>query len=117
MKYFFGNPFVPQLERIKTAPDKEFNIEEYGLRNTYPQEQEQIRLGSPLIKAATETLTDFIDGNGFEFNGDAVLNEDGEQANDLLNLVAIDYAQFDGFALWLGFTAEGKIEEVKHIPF
>ena len=117
MKYFFGTFGQPQLERIRTAPDKEFLIEEYGAENLYPQRQEQVRLASPLIKAASETLADFIDGNGFELNGDQVMNEDGELADDILNLVAIDYSQYNGFALWLGFNGKGKIEEVKHIPF
>ena len=117
MKYFFPNYGKPLLERIKTAPDHEFKIEAYGEFNVYPQLQEQLRLASPLIKAATETLADFIDGNGFTENGDAVMSEDGEQANDLLNLVAKDFSQYDGFALWVGFNGSGKIEEVKHIPF
>ena len=117
MKYFFGKPFASQLERIKTAPDKEFEIENYGARNLYPQEQEQLRLASPLIKASSETLADFIDGNGFEFNGDEVVNEDGDHANDLLQLVAIDYSQYNGFAFWIGFNAGGTVDQFNHIPF
>ena len=116
MKYYF--PYgKPKLEHIQTAPNEEFRIEAYGEFNVYPQAQDLIRLNSPLIKTACHVLEDFINGDGWAQNGEEVLNGDGEQANDILNLVAMDFSRYDGFALWLGFDGVGAIAEIKHIPF
>jgi len=116
MKYYFGSR-KQDLDRIQTPVDENLQIEAYGRWNLYPQEQDFLRLSSPLIKAACKTLEDFINGNGWEQNGEEVLNDEGELADDLLNLASMDYSRFDGFALWLGFDGTGSINEIKHIPF
>ena len=116
MQYIF--PYRKQdLSRIRTPIDHQFKIEAYGANNLYPQEQEYLRLGSPLVKTATNVLADFINGEGWEENGDEVLNEDGELANDLLDQTARDFSKYNGFALWLGFDGTGQITEIKNIPF
>ena len=78
-------------KRLETRLDYTKDILFYGLNNTYPQSQEQLRLRSPMIKSSTEILEDFINGSGWENDGDKVLNVDGETSTDLLNLVSMDY--------------------------
>ena len=106
-----------KLERIETKVDVNLKIEAYGKFNLYPQKQDFLRLNSPLVKTACAVLEDFVNGSGWTTNGDQVLNDEGELADDLLNFAAMDFSRFNGFALWLGFDGTGSINEVKHIPF
>ena len=116
MRYFFPQR-GQNLDRIQTPVDYQFDIEAYGEFNLYPQKQDNLRLASPLVKTACHVLEDFINGDGWQDNGEEILNGDGEQANDILNMVAMDFSRYNGFSLWLGFDGVGAITEIKHIPF
>lgn len=104
-------------KRLPTRLDSTYDILYYGVSNLYPQEHEQIRLASPLIKSASEILEDFINGSGWENDNEKVMNEDGETARDLLNLVAMDYSRYNGFAIHVEHNALGGITAMAHIPF
>lgn len=104
-------------KRLATRLDNTDKILFYGLNNLYPQVLEQVRLKSPLVKSATALLEDFINGSGWELNNELIVNEDGETARDLLNLVAMDYSRFNGFALHVDYDIVGRVVAVKHIPF
>lgn len=114
MEYHFQTPVV---NRLPIRLDYGKDITMYGSDNLYPQRQEQVRLASPLIKSATDIYADFINGSGWELNNKVVLNDQGETSRDLLNLVAMDYSKYGGFALHCNFNGLGKITEVQHIPF
>jgi len=104
-------------KRLATRIDSTFDILFYGQDNLYPQTQEQLRLRSPLIKSATDLLEDFINGSGWELNGATIVNELTDTVTDVLNLVARDYALFNGFALHINYDGLGKIVGFQHIPF
>ena len=104
-------------KKLITRLDNTERIIYYGYDNYYPQQMTEVRLRSPLIKTAASILEDFINGSGWTENNELVLNDDGETSRDLLNLVAMDYSQFNGFALHLNFNALGAVTSVEHIPF
>lgn len=104
-------------KRLNIRLDNTDGIIFYGWDNLYPQAAEQLRLRSPLIKSATHLLEDFINGSGWEFNNELIVNDDGETARDLLNLVSMDYSRYDGFAMHVDFNALGQVVGVRHIPF
>ena len=66
--FYLPNPV--NNKRLDVRLDHTHEIQFYGLNNVYPQEQEQVRLASPLIKSSTEMLEDFINGTGWENNND-----------------------------------------------
>ena len=103
--------------RINTQIDYQYNIIHYGLDNLYPQNMEEILKRSPITKGAVHILTDFLDGEGFESNGDKVINEFGQTWNDILHYSAMDYATFGGFGMHFNFNGAGNIIEVQHVPF
>jgi len=115
MEYLF--PSKPLLKRLPLTIDYYYKILFYGEDNLYPQRMEEVRLRSPLLKAATELKEDFLNGSGWELNNAVLLNDRGETGRDLLNLVAKDFSKYDGFALHVNFNGLGKITEIQHIPF
>lgn len=115
MDYIF--PSTPLNKRLKVSLDYNHKILFYGEDNLYPQRAEQVRLRSPLLVSSTRILEDFINGDGWELNNEVVLNNRGDSARDLLNLVSKDYSRYNGFAFHLNFDGLGKITEIQHIPF
>jgi hypothetical protein len=115
MEWLF--PSEPLDKRLKVSLDYNHRILQYGTDNLYPQRMEQIRLRSPLLVSATNVLGDFINGSGFEINNHIVLNQQSETSKDLLNLAAMDYSRYAGFAFHINFDGTGRITEVQHIPF
>jgi len=113
--FFLPNPATNK--RLDVRLDRTHKIQFYGLNNVYPQEQEQVRLASPLIKSSTEILEDFINGTGWEENNEMIVNELGDTVQDVLNLLSLDYAKFNGFALHINFNGTGEIESIQNIPF
>jgi hypothetical protein len=114
-RIFLPNP--ANNKRLPVRLDYTYDIIYYGRNNVYPQEQEELRLVSPLIKSSTEILEDFINGSGWEFNNEFVINDQGHTTRDMLNLVAMDYSRYNGFAIWVGGNPLGGVTELRHIPF
>ena len=54
------------FQRVPSLVDMQYKILTYGVNNLYPQEVEQVRLASPLVKSSTEVLEDFLNGTGWE---------------------------------------------------
>lgn len=105
------------FERVPVIEDSHYNILGWGLDNLYPQWTEQVRLGSSITKSSSEVLADFLNGVGFESNGDKVINRFGETVDDILNLCALDASQFSGaFALHVNYNGLGDGVEVQRVP-
>ena len=106
-------------KRYESRTDKAYGIQTFGDRNDYPQQVMEIVGASGTGAACVDTLSKFISGQGFtdpefyrlEVNGQGVTND------VLLNLVAYDFAMFNGFALHLNYSAGGRITEIHHVPF
>ena len=104
-------------KRLDTRLDSQHDILFYGIDNVYPQEQEQLRLRSPLIKSATELLEDFINGSGWELNESMLVNDQADTVTDVLNKIAQDYSRYDGFAIHVNYNGLGQVSSFEHIPF
>ena len=106
-----------QLNRVPEPVDVSRKIKQYGESNLYPQIVHAIKLRSPLTKSAVDLLADFFKGDGFEQNGELILNRYGDTLNDVLSMVANDLAEFRGFAVHFNFNPSGAIVEATRIPF
>ncbi len=113
-----GFDYNAQFDRVQISIDDQYKILRFGVDNLYPQRMEQIRLNSALVKSSTEVLEDFLNGSGFEENGEVVVNRFGNTYNDILNKVARDASRWSGaFALLLNFDGTGQALEIQYIPF
>ena len=108
------------FERLPGTIDNQWDILTAGINNLYYQEVEQLRLASPLIKSSVEVLTDFLNGQGWETEGDRVVNDKGQTTKDILNLIAIDAARWSGaFAIHVNFGLDSqgaKALELQRVP-
>jgi hypothetical protein len=94
-------------------------IQSYGHNNLYPQEMLSIVAASESATACIDRYKSFIQGNGFkniDFS-ETTLNTTGETADDILQLLASDMANFRGIALHINYNAWGQIVELTHVPF
>lgn len=103
--------------RIISNVDHQYDITHFGIDNLYPQLMNELYKRSPLTKQAIKVLSEFCTGQGWEGNGDKVVNRFGQTFNDMLRLASEDINTFTGFALHFNFNGIGKIVEIQHIPF
>jgi len=108
--------YEPTLRRIPVERDTVNRITRYGADNLYPQRTLKTALLSPISKSAIRLKASFFRGDGFE-QGDKVINQYGDTANDILRLVSEDLALYNGYGLHLNSTGIGIVKEVSHIPF
>jgi len=107
----------PPVNRILKDQDLRHDITIYGDRNLYPQEMNLIMLRSPLVKRAVRILSDFIKGKGFDTNNEAIVNDRGQNINDILWNVSDDLAEYEGFSVMLSLNGLGTVESIEYIPF
>ena len=107
---------LPELKRIPEPRDTVHKITSYGNDNLYPDRIKQVFLLSPIAKSCVSLQASFIRGDGFE-NGDVVLNEKGDTANDILQLISEDQALFNGYGLHINSTGLGLAHTVEYISF
>ena len=106
-------------KQLRTRNDRIYHIQVYGEQNDYPQKLQEVVGASITGGACVEQYGRFLFGRGFrqrEFFK-AIVNERGDRADDVLNAVANDYAQFGGFALHVNWNALYEITSVSHVPF
>ena len=108
----------PFLKRIPQTVDLRKDITRYDVDNKYPQRVEQIQFRSPITNTSVNITADFINGEGFETNGDFIVDEEiGLTADDLLTLVSRDLSPFSGFAVHINFNALGEIIQLQFVKF
>lgn len=105
------------IKRLPQVINHTDQITDYDLDNLYPQRIKELSFRSPLTKQAINIQKDFFNGEGFEQNGDLVVNSDGWTINDILNFISDDYSLFLGFSLFFNFNGRGLITEVQFLPF
>lgn len=90
----------------------------WGKDNDYPQSVMDIVNGSYTGVSCLDIYHKFIYGHGFADadNYQIIVNEDGENADALLEKVSHDLAQFGGFAIHLNRNLLGQITSMRHIP-
>jgi len=117
MEFGFINN-LPELKRIPTLRDTVHKITQYGEDNLYPQRIKQVFLLSPIAKSCVALMASFTRGDGWQRNGDLVINEEtGMTCNDLLELISEDQSLYNGFAIHINSTGIGKVHNIEYIPF
>ena len=107
------------VERI--AVDKFYSFDDvyqYDLDNLYPQKYIEAVKRSWSASSATETLSDFIAGDGFvnEELNELEVNSDGVTMYEILVSVAKQKAKL-GFALHFNYDISGRITDINEIDF
>lgn len=105
--------------RVEEKYNSTLNIKSYGERNLYPQELRDIVMASPNARGCYERKTTYIEGDGLASQAlsEAVCNRRGDKFDDIHALCSADLALYEGVALHVNYTLEGKIASISHIPF
>lgn len=105
--------------RIDTRYISSLNIKGFGERNLYPQELRAIVMASPNARGCYERRANYIEGDGIasQLLSDTVCNRRGDNFDDIHSLCSADIALYEGVALHINYTIEGKIASITHIPF
>lgn len=108
-----------EKQRIEVIDGLSLGIQTYGLRNDYPQRIKTVTNASVTAKGCISTYQKFIQGGGFADTVfyKSVVNERGLTCDQLLNLIAKDFADYGGFSLHMNYNLLGQITDVTHIPF
>lgn len=105
----------PLIKRLPAKVSYRDDILLYGSDNLYPQRVEEVVFASPITKSAIQVTADFINGMGFERNGEFMLGE--YNANELLNCQSPDFALFTGVSFLLDVNMLGEIVDVCPVEF
>ena len=105
-------------KRIVNKINKNYNILFYDSDNLYPQHILDICHGSGITESCQELHRDFMFGDGFEKNGDVVINRLYDtELNKLLYHTIDDYSYFNGFAIHVNYNANFKIHSLTRLQF
>lgn len=91
----------------------------YGEDNSFPLRLATLVQESPAASSCISVLSDFIEGAGFVTPSpeDIIINGRGQRFGEIHSLVSESFALFEGFALLVKYTIEGKISEIFSVPF
>ena len=105
----------PLIKRLPTAVSYRDDILLYGIDNLYPQRIEDVVNRSPITRSAIQVTSDFINGSGFQQNGETLLGK--IDANEMLAWISLDWALYNACAFHLDLAMSGEIAEVTPIDF
>lgn len=111
---------TPFIKRIPTFIDRTDGIQRYDRDNLYPQRIEEVLNRSFTVNAASQKLSEFLTGQGFEDEAlnSVVLNEKNQTGKDILNDVCRQSSIYkDSFALHVGYNLNGHISSINPIKF
>lgn len=106
-------------ERVTSSFDSTLEIQRYGSDNLYPQEMYKHISASGTGGVCLERYAAFIEGNGFDDKNFAefVCNKLGETNDDILHLVGMDLAKYNGFAIHVNYDGLCRICSISQVPF
>lgn len=85
----------------------------YGEDNKFPQYVWNLYLKSSVLQGIVNGTTDFVSGNGIISNiMPGKVNKDGEELEDIIRKISIDYGIFGGFSFQVIKDSLGKIREI-----
>lgn len=106
-------------DRFDVPVISNLGIQAWGHNNLYPQELLRIVAASESASVCMDRYISFIQGNGFKninFSA-AVLNMLGDTADDILQQLSFDIANFRGMAIQVNYNVFGEIVEANYVPF
>ena len=95
------------------------SIQWYGERNDFPQKIKTILESSITGRGCFDVLTKFVVGQGVSDLAlrEMVVDEEGSILNDVHELLAVDNARWNGFAIHVNYNALGQVVSLSHVPF
>lgn len=120
MANFFGkiyNLFRQPLRRTNITFDK--YIPYFGGLDNFPLQWHQAISESPSATACVSTIQDFLEGTGFSDPEleKLIVNYKGETFFQVHQKVCKDFGEFEGFALRVMYSGDGRVSEILHLPF
>lgn len=108
-------------KRVPTVVDFTENIQRWDTDNLYPQRALEVIKRAYPLKQALETLSDFINGEGFadETLAKLVVNtrkRRGQTMNAVLSKLSKPAAQFHAFVLHIGYNLNYRISSIEVKP-
>ena len=106
-------------KRFESPSISNLGIQAWGANNLYPQEITNIIACSDSASSCIGRYISFIQGNGFKdiAFSETVLNRLNETADDLIQLISNDVANFYGLSIHVNYNVFGEISEIFHVPF
>jgi hypothetical protein len=90
----------------------------YGSHDNFPLKLSKLVFDSPAASSCISVIADFIEGSGFSTEiGDKVINAQQQTLSELHHLVSESLAVYEGFALNIKYSPEGKITQMYFVPF
>lgn len=118
-----GNETVPTIPDMSEVENARGWIN-FGKNNNFPEYLWDLYLRSALLQSVINGTADFTLGDGLEIDPTSVIksiedkvNQKGENIDDVIKKVIVDYLIFDGFALQLIFNKLGQIGELYWLDF
>lgn len=101
------------------------NAKRYNVQNTYPQILAELVINSPTHGAAIATKSMLTKGKGFDLSNVSRnlkkmlsnVNVKQQTVDDVLELVAADFATYNGLAIKVQWSKAGKIVAFERVPF
>lgn len=86
----------------------------YGEDNKFPQYIWNLYLKSAVLQGIVNGTSDFVNGDGIESNIPikTIINKDGENLEDIIKKLVIDYGIFGGFCFQVIKDFQGAIKEI-----
>ena len=108
-----------EKQRIEIYDGLSLDIQNYGLKNDYPQRIKLVTSASVTAKGCISTYQKFMQGGGFTDASfyKAIVNSRGLTCDQLLNRIVRDIADYGGFAVHVNYNVLGQITDVSHVPF
>jgi len=107
----------PYQKRLSQSVEYRYEITNYGADNLYPQKVKSIVIGSPIAHSATKAMSSFLRGDGWEQNGEMVVNDNGETLNFLLRQAALSHSFYNSFTVHVNVNSMGGITDMRVVPF
>ena len=106
-------------DRMTSSYSSSLNIINYDRDNLYPNVLMNLVGNSPTASGCLSRYAAFIEGNGLHSQtlASAVINRNGQTLDEVHQLVAMDKAQFDGFALLMQYDVTLHVSALYHLPF
>lgn len=108
------NPVEDSILDVKL--DKRSEVYNHGKNNAHPSLIETLIEGSVTAKTSVDKVAKAIYGASFGEKGEIVVNKDGQTLNEVLRVIAREYAKHNNVYIHIGYNGELEINSIKVIP-
>jgi hypothetical protein len=111
--------FISIPKRFEVVTNDQEGIINYDLDNLYPQRMKLLASSSVTATSCLRLMTKFMRGKGFidENFGSAILNQQEQSSDEILDEAAEDYADYGGVCLHFDYNGLLEIIAIRVVPF